>query len=225
MRRGSRARGAWRVWFAAVLGQEALVLVFVTVGAQQLPVAPIGRVVVVVVVPMMNFQELQVGVGELATTAPAYPRINLECPLAVALARSSLARRASATTRSRRALSGPVFGPGISAFPAVGLCSPYQKREPQGVPRAAGHRGRDGGDAPRTHPHPSPPLEGREQTAASPGRTGKSEGPTEEVVLVANEIGADASGRDPCACVPPRRTTAAKSHRTVRGEGAHSACD
>ena len=48
------------------------------------------------------------------------------------------------------------------------------------------------------HPVPIPtlalPLKGREQTAASPGPTGKSEGPTEEVVLVANRIGTDASG-------------------------------
>src|SRR5262245_56578467 len=74
-----RVGGAGYVRFPAVLAQKALVLVFVTVGAQKLPVAPIGRVVVVIVVAMMNFQQLQVGVGEFSATAPAYPGVEFEC--------------------------------------------------------------------------------------------------------------------------------------------------
>jgi len=79
------ARFAGRRWFPALPGKETLVFIFVTVGAQQLPVAPIGRVVVVIVVAMVNLQQLQVGVGELAAAAPAYPRVDPECLLAVAL--------------------------------------------------------------------------------------------------------------------------------------------
>jgi hypothetical protein len=85
MRSRRLARFAGRRWFPALLGKETLVFIFVTVGAQQLPVAPIGRVVVVIVVAMVNLQQLQVGVGELAATAPAYPRVDPECLLAVAL--------------------------------------------------------------------------------------------------------------------------------------------
>src|SRR5690242_17326052 len=54
------------------------------VGAEQLPIAAIGRIVVVVVVAMMDLEQLQVGVSELARTTTAYPRINLERLLAVA---------------------------------------------------------------------------------------------------------------------------------------------
>ena len=54
----------------AVLSNETLMLILVAVRAQELPVASIGRVVVVVVVAMVDFEELQVGVGELAAQRP-----------------------------------------------------------------------------------------------------------------------------------------------------------
>jgi hypothetical protein len=68
-----------------LLRQKALVFVFVTIGAQKLPVASIGRVVIVVVIAMMDFEQLQVGVRELAAAASTYPRINPECLLTVTL--------------------------------------------------------------------------------------------------------------------------------------------
>jgi hypothetical protein len=45
------------------------------------------------VVPVVHFQELQGGMGEVAATAPAYPRVDLQCSLTVAL--GSLFARAS----------------------------------------------------------------------------------------------------------------------------------
>src|SRR5690606_33805035 len=59
------------------------VLVVVAVHAQQLPVAAIGRVVVVVVVAVVDRQLVHVGAGELARAAPADPRVHLQRPLAV----------------------------------------------------------------------------------------------------------------------------------------------
>ena len=67
------------------LGNLPLVLVLVAIGAQQLPVAAIGRIVVMVVIPMMYLEQLQVRVGELAAAAAADPGIHLERPLAVAV--------------------------------------------------------------------------------------------------------------------------------------------
>ena len=55
------------------------------VQAQQFPVAAIGRVIVVIVVPVMNGQLTKVGVREFAAAATADPRIDLERLLAVAL--------------------------------------------------------------------------------------------------------------------------------------------
>ena len=67
-----------------MLGEEALMLVLVAVRAQELPVAPIGRIVVVVVIAVVDFEKLQIGVGELASATAADPGIDLECSLAIA---------------------------------------------------------------------------------------------------------------------------------------------
>jgi hypothetical protein len=67
-----------------VLGEEALMLVLVAVRAQEFPVAPIGRIVVVVVIAMVDFQKLQIRVGELAGATTADPGIDLERSLAIA---------------------------------------------------------------------------------------------------------------------------------------------
>ena len=56
------------------------------VQAQQLPVAAIGRVVVVIVIAMMNGELAQVGTREFACAATTNPRIDLERLLPVSLA-------------------------------------------------------------------------------------------------------------------------------------------
>ena len=61
------------------------VLVVMAIQAEQLPVAPVGRVVIVVVVPVMHCQLVQVFVREFAHAATAEPRINLESSLPIAL--------------------------------------------------------------------------------------------------------------------------------------------
>src|SRR5206468_10795409 len=69
----------------ALLREEALMLILVAVGAQQFPVAPIRRVIVVIVVAVMDFQQLEIGVGEVAPASSAYQRIDLERLFAIAL--------------------------------------------------------------------------------------------------------------------------------------------
>jgi len=54
------------------------VFVVVAVQAQQFPVAAIGRVVVVIVIPVMDGQFTHVGARELAGAAPADPRVDLQ---------------------------------------------------------------------------------------------------------------------------------------------------
>ena len=65
--------------------QLPLVFVVMAVQAQQFPVAAIGRVVVVIMVPVMNGQLTKVGVCEFAAAAAADPRIDLERLLSVTL--------------------------------------------------------------------------------------------------------------------------------------------
>ena len=60
------------------LFQQARVLIVVTIDAQQLPVAAVARVVVVIVITMMDGEFLQVGAREFARTAAAHPRIELQ---------------------------------------------------------------------------------------------------------------------------------------------------
>ena len=62
------------------------VLVVVAIDAQQFPVAAVGRIEIVIVVPVVHGQLLQIGPGELARAAAADPRIHLQGPLAIALA-------------------------------------------------------------------------------------------------------------------------------------------
>jgi hypothetical protein len=56
-----------------------------TVGAEQLPVAAARRVVVVVAVFVMHFQQLKIGVREGARTAATHPRLQFERLRAIAL--------------------------------------------------------------------------------------------------------------------------------------------
>src|SRR2546421_239373 len=65
--------------------QLSLVFVVMAVEAQQFPIAAVGRVVVVIVVPVMNRQLTQVRVREFAAAATADPRIELERLLSIAL--------------------------------------------------------------------------------------------------------------------------------------------
>ena len=64
----------------------ALVFVVVAVHAEQLPVAAIGGVVVVVVVAVVHGQLTQIDVGESAGATAADPGVDLERAFAVALA-------------------------------------------------------------------------------------------------------------------------------------------
>src|SRR5690606_28817606 len=61
------------------------VLVVVTVHAQQLPVAAVGRIVVVVVIAVVDRQLLEVGAGEISRAAAAGPWIHLQGTLPIAL--------------------------------------------------------------------------------------------------------------------------------------------
>src|SRR3954462_10406193 len=65
--------------------QSPLVFIVMAIQTQQLPVAAIGWVVVVIVVPMMNGQLTKVSVREFATAATADPRIDLQRLLSIAL--------------------------------------------------------------------------------------------------------------------------------------------
>ena len=82
---GRDATGAASIGSSASRFQLPLVFVVMAVQAQQLPVAAIGRVVVVIVVPVMNGQLAKVGACELTRAATADPRIDLERLLSVAL--------------------------------------------------------------------------------------------------------------------------------------------
>ena len=66
-----------------VVLELARVLVVVTIQTQQLPVAAVGGIVVVVVVAVMHGQLLQVLAHELARAAATNPRIDLQRLLAV----------------------------------------------------------------------------------------------------------------------------------------------
>ena len=63
----------------------APVLRLMAISAQQLPVAAVGRVVIVIAVPMVDFEQLQVRMRELPRAPAADPRIELERLLAVTL--------------------------------------------------------------------------------------------------------------------------------------------
>ena len=81
--RGIAAAGP--VSAAAGAVEELAMLGLVAVRAQQLPVAAVGRIVVVVAVAVMDLEQLQVGVRERARATAADPRVELERLLAVAL--------------------------------------------------------------------------------------------------------------------------------------------
>lgn len=68
---------------ASVRFEIAGMLVIVAVQAQQLPVAAIGRIVIVVVVTVMYGQLLHVGSRELSRATSAYPRIHFQRTLTV----------------------------------------------------------------------------------------------------------------------------------------------
>mgnify|MGYP006195380819 CR=1 FL=1 len=70
---------------AAGVVDMARMLVVVAVHAQQLPVAAVGRIEIVVVVAVVHGEFLHVGAGELARTAAADPRVHLQRALAIAL--------------------------------------------------------------------------------------------------------------------------------------------
>src|SRR4051812_45496055 len=65
--------------------QSPLVFVVMAVQAQQFPVAAIGRVVVVIVIPVMNGQLTKVHGCEFAAATTADPWVDLERKLSVGL--------------------------------------------------------------------------------------------------------------------------------------------
>jgi hypothetical protein len=60
-------------------------LVVVTVETEQLPVAPVGRIVVVVVVLVMDRELAQFLAVKFASAVPTDPRKQFECLLSIAL--------------------------------------------------------------------------------------------------------------------------------------------
>src|SRR5688572_14924236 len=71
---------------AKVVAEEALrVLGLVALGAEVLPVAAVGRVVVVIPVLVMDGQQVEVLLVELARAAGADPAVDRERPCAVIL--------------------------------------------------------------------------------------------------------------------------------------------
>ena len=87
-------------------------LLLVTVQTQELPVAAINRIVVVVVIPVMDSELANVLAAELARALRTHGRKQLQRAGSIAPSRSALARRASATSLCRSssgaALSGMV---------------------------------------------------------------------------------------------------------------------
>ena len=73
------------VWVAPGAVEVTPVLRLVAIGAQKFPVAAIGGIVVVIAVPMVDFEQLQVRMRELPRAPAADPRIELERLLAVTL--------------------------------------------------------------------------------------------------------------------------------------------
>ena len=62
---------------------QARVLIVVTVDAQQLPVAAVSRIVIVVVIPVMDGKLTNFFAAEFAAAAPAYPGKHFERALPV----------------------------------------------------------------------------------------------------------------------------------------------
>jgi len=60
-------------------------LVVMTINAEILPVAPVGRVVVVIVILVMDREHVEIFVGEVPAAAGAYPGMDLQRLFAVAL--------------------------------------------------------------------------------------------------------------------------------------------
>src|SRR5690242_8873338 len=85
MRRRLRLRRRGRLRLPVLLGEQTLMFILMAVGAEQLPVAPIRRIIVMIVVAVMHFQQLEIAMGELAGASSAYPGIDLECLLAIPL--------------------------------------------------------------------------------------------------------------------------------------------
>src|SRR6266542_1460943 len=106
----SRRRCVRRLRIPTMLRHEALMLVLVAVGAQQLPVAAVFRIVVVIVVPVVHLEQAQIGMGEFPATASANPRIHLQRAVAVAL--STLFARSSCFRDD--AIEARIVGSGLS---------------------------------------------------------------------------------------------------------------
>lgn len=60
-------------------------LVVMAVKAEKFPIAPIRRIIAVIMIPVMDGQFPQVSMRKFAGAAAAYPRINLQRPVTIAL--------------------------------------------------------------------------------------------------------------------------------------------
>lgn len=76
---------AGRATFPLTGLQLPLMFVVVAVQTQQLPIAAIRRVVVVIVITVVNGQLTQIGACEHSSAAATDPRINLQSSLTIAL--------------------------------------------------------------------------------------------------------------------------------------------
>src|ERR1043166_3908570 len=85
--RNGSARAADTLFLTAeVIGQDAAaMLVLVAVRAEVLPIAAVGRIVVVVAVFVVHREQMQVGLIELARALCANPSVDLQRPGAIAL--------------------------------------------------------------------------------------------------------------------------------------------
>lgn len=82
--------GRWHVLAARDVGPALVVqltgvLVFMTIDAQELPIAAIGRIVVVIVVTVMHGQLLEVDPIEFPRAPPANPGVDAKRLIPVAL--------------------------------------------------------------------------------------------------------------------------------------------
>ena len=75
---------AVNVFIRYVVGISSM-LVIMTINAEILPIAPVGRIVVVIVIFMMDRKHVQVFLGELPAAAGTYPWMDSQRLFAVAL--------------------------------------------------------------------------------------------------------------------------------------------
>lgn len=77
--RGVRSRLRARYRGTPGIVQLAGMFVFMAVGAEEFPIAAVRRIVIVIAVLVMDFQQLQIAVRKRTCTSPAHPRKEFQC--------------------------------------------------------------------------------------------------------------------------------------------------